>query len=159
MNKLLIIMLLIAVSCTVGCSSKDVAQATLTPETKTLAFFLLYRQYRGVEKDYALTVPEGEVAAKKAIEDIGGYVRYTTAVGNSRTIYGRTNDERHIVIDVDPYRGKNKIEIDINVGRYGDMKDINKLHNVIAANTKALIKDKPSSAEKKDENCDDTCDA
>ncbi len=132
-----------------GCSQND---AALLLGPKTLPLWIGARQYYGVEKDYAVSLDEGEKLAIDAIKSTGGEYRYTTSVGNSKTIYGRTGAGESIVVDVDPYRGyTNRSEIDISVGFVGNPAEVKKLFAAIAA--EPLTKEVTAELNK-----DDSCD-
>ena len=116
-----------------GCGGKEIDINNYpVVGVKTLPLWLMVRQYYGIERDYAMSVEEAEAAVVQAVKSTGGYVRYITSVGNSRTVYARTCDEKHVVIDIDSYRGYcNRVEIDINVGLYGDKAEIEKIFAAI----------------------------
>lgn len=105
-----------------GCGEDGGANNTLTKVfvgPKTAPIWLAVRQANEVQQNYNMTVPQAEEAAKAAVTATGGYVRYVTEVGNSRTIYARTSDEKHIVIDVDPARN-GQVTVDVCVDMYGN---------------------------------------
>ena len=116
---------------------------------KTLPLWLMVRQYYGIERDYAMSGEDAAAAVVQAVESTGGYVRYITSVGDSRTIYARNCDEKHVVIDIDPYRGYcNRVEIDINVGLYGDKVEIEKIFAAIPG--EALTKEAKAALDLED---------
>lgn len=110
-----------------GCSNKFVTPAGI-PQ------WLVIRQINGMEKDYNMSADEAERRISSAIAADGGHVRYVTAVGNSRTMYGRTRENETITVDIDPYRNNpNMVKVDINVSLYGDVDQTKKLYNRIDA--------------------------
>lgn len=135
-----------------GCSSSNQGAMSMFVGPKTLPLWIGARQYYGVEKDYALSADEAEKLVKEAIEKTGGKYRYTTTVGTARTVYARTADECHVVIDIDPYRGySNRVEIDINVGFVGMPSETEKLFAAI--NAQPLTGDVKSALDSED-SCD-----
>ncbi len=99
---------------------------------KTMPIWLAIRQSNEAQQNYAMSVEEAESAVNTAVAATGGTVRYTTAVGNSRTVYARTSDERHIVIDIDPAK-KGEVTVDVCVDMYGNKAESKRILAAIPA--------------------------
>lgn len=119
-----------AVAALLGGCSDDADMNNVVTKTfvgpKTMPIWLMLRQANEAKQDYAMSVEEAETAVNGAITSTGGTVRYATAVGNSRTVYGRTADGRNIVIDVDPVR-KGGVTVDVCVDMYGNKAESKKI--------------------------------
>lgn len=155
MRGLIALVCAICFSVVLGGCSQDKAAFFLGP--RTMPIWLAARQYYGVEKEYAMSAGEAESMVLSAISSTGGTYRYTTTNGTAKTIYARTSDDQHVVIDIDPFRGEpNHVEIDINVGFIGDTQKINALYAAMPAQPMVKTAAKTDKAEKSDktQSCD-----
>lgn len=117
---------------------------------KTMPIWLAVRQANEASADYAMTVEEAEAAVNSAVASTGGTVRYTTAVGNSRTVYARTSDERHVVIDIDPAK-KGLVKVDVCVDMYGNKAESKKILAAMPAQPVVVVKEEKKNEQKKAE--------
>lgn len=116
----------VALSLAAGCG------ATAIPAPLTATGLLLQRSSQKVQRDYHFSVEEAEKAVIEAFDEMDWEYRYSTNVGDLYTMYGRTGEREHVVVDIRPKRERfEEVQISVVVRTQGNRDMAIEFHEAI----------------------------